>query len=113
MNGDRVNWLKMQWLRFDKAHLWEMQYKYSYSEVEPWKMVSFKRGRGRRSELQHAQLTQLYPEPRQITTAKFNDLMQLLCYIPPVYHGFYHSLKVAENVQQEAEDGEFSGYESE
>lgn len=93
-NGDKVGWLKIQWMRFQKEHPWEMQYKHSHSELEPWKTVSFKKNaRGRPADLRKVQPSLLHVEVRQITKAKFDDLMSLLAYIPPVHHGFYLTVK--------------------
>ena len=41
--GDKVGWMKIQWMRFTKEHPWDMQYKHSHSELEPWKTVIFKK----------------------------------------------------------------------
>lgn len=38
-------------------------------------------------------LTLLHPEPPSIKTAKYENLQQLLQFIPPVHHNFYSSLK--------------------
>ena len=99
--GDKVGWMKIQWMRFTKEHPWDMQYKHSHSELEPWKTVIFKNGRGRPADLSQVQPSQLYKEARQITKAKYNDLMSLFAYIPPVHHGFYLTLKPGDSVPLE------------
>ena len=90
-----------------------MKYKHSLSEMEAWKTVDFqKRGRGRPVDLKRAQLPSLYEAAREISKAKFDDLMQLLSYVPPVHQRFYHLLKPKE-VQAITSGNETSGEEIE
>ena len=99
-------------MRFHREHPWQMKYKHSLSEMEAWKTVDFqKRGRGRPVDLKRVQLPSLYEAAREISKAKFDELMQLLCYVPPV-HRFYHLLKPKE-IQDITSGNETSGKESE
>lgn len=45
-----------------------------------------------------------YDGIRPIKDAKLKDLLQLLKYIPPVYHDFYHGLVGSEGVVNVNED---------
>lgn len=70
----------------------EVLYKPSLSEMEAWKTVDFnKKERGCPVDLRHVHLLSLYNAPREISRAKFDDLMQFRSYVPPVHHGFYDS----------------------
>ena len=90
-----------------------MEYRHSLSEMEAWKTVDFqKRERGRPVDLKRVQLPSLYEAAREISKAKFDDLMQLLSYVPPVHHIFYHLLTPKE-IQAITSGNETSGEESE
>ena len=90
-----------------------MKYKHSLSEMEAWKTVDFqRRGRGHPVDLKRIQLPSLYESAREISKAKFDDLMQLLSYVPPVHHRFYHLLKPKE-VQAITSGNETGGEETE
>lgn len=111
-DGEKVSWLKIQSMRFHREHPWQMKYRHSLNEIEAWKTVDFqKRVRGRPVDLKRVQLPSLYEASREISKAKFDDLMQLLSYIPPVHHRFYHLLKPKE-IQAIASGNETSGEES-
>ena len=112
-DGEKVSWLKIQSMRFHREHPCQMKYKHSLSEMEAWKTVDFqKRGRGRPVDLKRIQLPSLYESAREISKAKFDDLMQLLSYVPPVHHRFYHLLKPKE-VQAITSGNETGGEETE
>lgn len=112
-DGEKVSWLKIQSMRFHREHPWQMKYKHSLSEMEAWKTVDFqRRRRGRPVDLKRIQLPSLYESAREISKAKFDDLMQLLSYVPPVHHRFYHLLKPKE-VQAITSGNETGGEETE
>ena len=70
----------------------EVLYKHSLSEMGAWKTVDFnKKERGCPVDLRHVHLLSLYNAPREISHAKFNDLIQSWSYGPPVHHGLYNS----------------------
>ena len=73
-----------------------------------WKTVDLrKRGKGRPSLLGRIQLPHLYTAPRAIKPPKKKDLTDLLQYIPPIHHCFYHELLEGEEPGNEGveEDG--------
>jgi len=39
------------------------------------------------------ELEQLYPNRLAISNEKYNDLMELLQFIPPIHHEFYNNLR--------------------
>jgi len=46
----------------------------------------------------------LYEKPRAISSAKLSDLMELLDYIPPIYHSFYKNLLANDDQVEEVSD---------
>ena len=74
----------------------QFAYKYSHNTLECWKSVDLRRKtKGRPVDMGLARLPPLYSGPRQISSAKLADLRELLCFVPPVYHGFYTVLTAA------------------
>lgn len=92
-DGEKVEWLKMHWIRVEKSSPLCYKYRYTLNELKPWKTVDLRPKRvGRPSDMGRVELPPLYDRPRSISDAKYRDLQQLLCYIPPVYHEFYTKL---------------------
>ena len=92
-DGEKAEWLKIHWIRVEKSSPLCYKYRYTLNELEPWKTVDLRPKRvGRPSDLGRVELPPLYDGPRSISDAKYRDLQQLLCYIPPVYHEFYTKL---------------------
>ena len=90
--GEKVDWLRLRWMRFRKDRANQMFYKYSVDDNE-FMVVNFgKRGRGRPQHTQINKLQCLYPEGRAISAAKYKDITDLLKYVPPVFHDFYSEL---------------------
>jgi len=98
-NGQKVYWLKIQWIHFTEEYPNIMFYKYSNSEEALFEAVdlSKKKVRGRPRSVSKIRLDQLYPSGRAIAKAKILDLKSLLPYIPPVHHEFYKRLKIDSN----------------
>lgn len=95
--GEKVMWLKIQWIRFEKQHPGVMYFKYTNSDDVPFSSVDLnKRSRGRKTLPQNIQLPLLYPEGRPIAKPKLMDLKTLLQFIPPVSHAFYRKLKCSD-----------------
>jgi len=49
-------------------------------------------------------LQPLYKKPHVISSAKLSDLMELLDYIPPIYHSFYKNLVANDDQVEEVSD---------
>lgn len=47
--------------------------------------------------MNNVDLMKLYPNGREISKAKCNDLQQLIKHIPDNYHAFFKNLKFVEN----------------
>ena len=100
--GQKVQWLKTKWIRYEKRNPSVMLFKYDYDEE--FRRLQVKQAtRGRPSTAEttaHSSqsLPCLYDNSPAISKAKFNDL-QFLCKsnaIPQPYHAFYYSLRYDE-----------------
>lgn len=93
-DGDTVQWLKIQWIHFDRDHPNIMFFKTSNNPESLFSTVDLsKKARGRPKSTADIPLPLLYPEGKAIAKAKLIDLKSLLNFVPPIYHSFYRSLK--------------------
>jgi hypothetical protein len=76
-NHQKVEWFKIHWMSVSKDK--PLQFRYRYS------------------------INNLYDGPRAINSKKVADLLELLDYIPPVYHRFYRQLRGADNRESDSE----------
>ena len=99
--GDKVNWLKIKHLRFDKTMPHTVQYKYALSADDFMELdiLGRTRRRGKRSQLPRS-LQPLYTSRLPVSAAKKKDLLKLLHdhVIPPEYSDWYRSLPVSDAV---------------
>jgi hypothetical protein len=100
INGDVVKWLKIKWMRFDKAHPYTIQYKYTLSS-DTFMELNIHSARGRRATIDAMILQPAYKSRLPIAMAKRNDLMRLVKsrVIPPDYATWYNSLPASANVR--------------
>lgn len=82
----------IQWFRLEKDKPHILLYKNTLNENVDFMEVDLKKQKKGRPPASF-ELTPLYPEPPSIKTAKYQNLQQLLQFIPPLYHGFYTTLK--------------------
>lgn len=102
VDGQTVSWLKIRSLRVSEETPNIMEYKYTHNEDIEYSKVSFcKRLKGRPAQLHNIVLDLKFPNGKPITTAKKNDLLSMLCLIPPMYHGFYNNICSEENTIEE------------
>jgi hypothetical protein len=100
-DGQKVEWLKMQWLQVRKAEPLKLYFKYSVQDDIPFSCVDFaKKGRAVKTDV----LTHSYVKPRALTKEKVTDLQKLLKYIPPVHHAFYQERMASVAVSNEPSD---------
>lgn len=94
--GYEFNWLKIRWLRFERNHPLQFKFKETLNVDTPFYEVDIgKKKQGRPiKNLHHIQQDPLYPTRRAITSAKKKDMLDLLPYIPPVFHGYYRNIPV-------------------
>ena len=73
--------------------VWRSSHLYNSNELEDWKVVDLMPKRvGRPCDIGKTVLTPLYTDPRSISAPKLKDLKDLMCFIPPIHHDFYHQL---------------------
>ncbi|GFR84550.1 hypothetical protein ElyMa_004153300 [Elysia marginata] len=93
VDGEKVEWLKIQWLRLRKDEPFKVFFKYSSDDSTPFRCLDIgKRSpRERRVSLTclSGTLPQLYLNGHPIKAAKYRDLQS---FIPMVHHAFYRSL---------------------
>lgn len=94
INDDKVNWLRMQWLRFSKHKEYCIEYKYTLNEDMPFDAIDLKPSKqGRPPTFHLIQQGKLYDGPRTMATPKKRDMLFLLKYIPPVHHQFFRTIR--------------------
>lgn len=91
LDKGKVEWMKIQWLRFEKESPYVIKYKYSNNEEVCFSEVNIAKRNVNLSL--NVELEPLYPGGREIQKAKYKDLQDLKQYIPPIYHEFYDNLK--------------------
>ena len=96
-----VNWLSIQWLRYEKNKPYKILYKYTLDTDIEFSCMNIKPSKpGRRFNFQNIHLQQLYISSRTISSLKLRDMLYLLKYIPSIHHSFFTELK-SENQTQE------------
>lgn len=89
----KVEWLKIQWLRFENENPFTIKYKYCNDETVEFNILNIKK----RTSQRITTMDTLYPQGNEISMDKKRDLIQLLPFIPPIYHNFYQELITSEN----------------
>ena len=105
-SGEKVEWLNIHCFRVEKSEELTFKYRYTLNDMEPWKTVDLNpKRRGRPSNIGNAKLVPLRSTKR---SAKLDDLLSLLSYVPPVHHDFYRSLKgtTLPSIEEEESSGE-------
>ncbi|XP_039747039.1 uncharacterized protein LOC120637854 isoform X2 [Pararge aegeria] len=105
VDRSKVEWLKIQWLLYNKSHPFSMFFKYSNEPEVLFAEVNFSKRSSK--DTSNFELEILFPEGRKISHEKKKDLLCLLEYVPPIYHPFYEQLKVSSNAGNEL-DGAIS-----
>lgn len=105
--GEKLEWLRLQWLRYEADSPGVFQFKYSNNEDVIFNQIDMRK-RGSNSFQELARITPLFDGTRSIPAPKYKDLLCLLEYIPPVHHDFYkqlpHSTRVDDNPFGDNED---------
>lgn len=96
VEGESVNWLKIQWLRYTLSQPDQIYYKESNNEMVHFKHINISK---RNTNTFTGELPLLYPTGREIEPAKYSNLKDLLAYVPPYLHNFYTNLKVKNSVR--------------
>ena len=90
-DGQRVEWLKIQWLQVSKSNPFKLYYKYTINDDADFMCINIAK-RGRTINLSEIILSPLYLQPRDLSHEKFVDLQKLMKYVLPIHHAFYKTL---------------------
>lgn len=100
--GDNVNWLNIQWLRYQKDKPFAIQFKYTLNDIVPYNELDVKPSKeGRPKNLGNVFQGKLYDGPRPVNHLKKRDMLYLLKYIPPIHHPFFKTLKSTKEIEDE------------
>jgi hypothetical protein len=99
VDNNKVEWLKMQFIQIRKTDPKKLYVKYTVDEgLTDFITVDLtKLRRGRHTNAIKHDFTPLYPTGMKITKEKKSNLMDLINYIPPVFHDFYINLATADD----------------
>ncbi|CAH1958505.1 unnamed protein product [Acanthoscelides obtectus] len=97
-NKLKVEWMKIQWLLFKKSDPLKIYFKYSNQDFAPFDSVDVSK---RNSSNSFKELNLLYPKGRKVDIKKKKDLLDLVCFIPPIHHEFYQNLKTTHDQDDE------------
>ena len=112
IHGAKVEWLKIHWIAVSKEQPLQFCYRYSNNTLERWKTVDLKpKSKGRPTDMGKIVLPALYTRPRIVNAKKVSDLMELLNYVPPIFHEFYEQLQRGNSSDSEEESSPSSDEE--
>lgn len=94
-DGNKVSWMKIKVMRYEKENPGHILFKYNYSQIEFKRINVFGRGRGRLNAIPK-NIPKLYKGQLGISEKKKNSLLKLCTQndIPPEYHAWYQALPV-------------------
>ena len=87
LQGNKVEWLKIQWIQVRKSSPMKLYFKYSIQEDIAFDCVDF--GKKDRGVQVLSSLKPANDQHRTLSKEKAQDLKKLLKYVPPIYHEFY------------------------
>lgn len=104
VDGQKVNWLKIKWFRYEKNKPGILQFKYEFGENFRSLNVSKSCRRGRNPVLKYMPVKEwpkLYTEPLKISSAKKKDLIEMCNkgVIPEIFHSWFSSLPSQCNIK--------------
>lgn len=105
VDRSKVEWLKIQWMLYNKMHPFSLFFKYSNNPEAMFTEANLSKRASQ--DTATFELEILYPDGRKISPEKKKDLLCLLDFVPPVYHCFYQQLLISSNVRNEL-DGAIS-----
>ncbi|XP_072392131.1 uncharacterized protein [Diabrotica undecimpunctata] len=99
-----VNWLKIQWIRYEKSKPYSIQYKYTIQDMVQFDTIDITpTGRKERPvQFKNVPMQKLYSRMRPVSEQKKQDMIDLLEFIPPVHHRFFQNIATAANNEEEA-----------
>lgn len=93
--GNKVEWLKIRWMRYDKSAPGQIQFKYSLQTDDNFRIVDFRRNN--RIPLAPLIPTDI-PSGKAISTEKLKDIHSLFEFLPPDVQLFFKTLRAAPKV---------------
>ena len=117
ITGQKVEWLKIKWIRFEKSNPFTMFFKSTLQEDFGFNQIDMARYRPTRHRpnpirADIGELPQLYSTPRAINPKKYDDIMSLLDYVPPIHHMFFKNLVTDEEASLQHPDNAGFGPET-
>lgn len=98
-SGAAVNWLSIQWLRYEKEKPFSIFYKETLNEDFPFNEIDIRPTKeGRPRLLKNVEQVPMYSGPRSMNHLKKRDMLSLLKYIPPIHHNFFKNIRTSENL---------------
>lgn len=93
--GYNFNWLNIRWLRYARNCPLQFQFKETLRPEAAFYSVDLRKQKaGRPVNLNNIHQDPLYRSRRPVKIAKKKDMLDLLPYIPPIYHQFYQNLPI-------------------
>ena len=86
-NGQKVEWLKIQWLQVRKQEPYRLFFKYTVQEDLEFSSINLLKTYIS-CDISTIKLKPLYTERRVLSVEKVADVKRLLKYVPPVHHTF-------------------------
>ena len=99
-DGHKISWMTIKWLHFESKAPNTMFCKRTLAEDFEFFSVSYEHRSGQ-SSFASFKLKPLYTSARKLKPSKVKDLLNLLPFIPPIYHSFYISIKRATDTSKE------------
>ena len=93
--GEKVNWLKINWIRISKNERESILFKYTFDEeFQKMRVIELDKTGTTKTTLDGQELPRKYRTKQAITVAKKKDLLNLYKtkIIPTEYHEFYKNL---------------------
>lgn len=81
--GEKFEWKLLRWMRYEKCKPNILQYKISFQSEENFKEINISPRR---------QIKICYTAPLKIASNKKRDLLDMLPFINPEFHNFYHQI---------------------
>lgn len=100
VDGHNVDWLQVQWLRYEKGCEFSLKYKTSLNpDIQFHELNLAKKGNGRPAR-QLPEQDRLYTQRRAVTDVKKKDMLgsAAFYFIPPIHHIFFKHIPCISNI---------------
>lgn len=102
----KVNWLHIKEIKIIKSFPYTMFIRTTYDANEEYQEINIRKGRGKKTEnvgIFSKNLSELWPDGKEIPQAKLDDIKSYMHLIPAVAHPFYEKLKGNSAVEEDIE----------